>query len=347
MNLPLTPETQRLAAASEQIERAAPGEFTHSTLQVGTMASGQPIALPLLLAKGRSEGPVLWLNGAVHGDEINGILAISDFMAGLDCDTLAGTVVATPVSNPTALDARRKRVPQDEQDLDQSFPGDDAGMLAQLLAHAVFDGIRQCADAVVNFHTMNPLFSSMPYAVYKDAGDGAASEDEILGAVAQFSPFVACRMSVASAAELPGNNAGALDYQSLKHGKLAFMVELGAGSQQQPDHIRSGVEGLRRLAAHLGMLPANKTKPTPVRRVTRRTHVFSRQGGFFRQQAAAGTTLPAGQPLGLIQDVAGKTIETITFAQDVQVIGIRNDPVVHSGDRVGFVGLEWDTWHEQ
>ncbi|MCA0928039.1 M14 family metallopeptidase [Ruegeria profundi] len=347
MNLPLTPETQRRANASEQVERAASGEFTHSTLQVGTMASGQPITLPLLVAKGRAEGPVLWLNGAVHGDEINGILAISDFMAGLDCNNLAGTVVATPISNPTALDARRKRVPQDDQDLDQSFPGSDAGMLAQLLAHAVFDGIRQSADVVVNFHTMNPLFSSMPYAVYKDAGDGAPGESDILGAVSQFSPFVACRMSVTSASELPGNNAGALDYQCLKLGKLAFMIELGAGSQQQPDCIRSGVDGLQRLAGHLGMISANATKPGPIRRVTRRTHVFGHQGGFFRQHAAAGTTLPAGQPLGLIQDVAGNILETITFSQDVQVIGIRNDPVVHSGDRVGFVGLEWDDWHGQ
>ncbi|MEQ8293766.1 MAG: M14 family metallopeptidase [Roseovarius sp.] len=345
MDLSLKSDPQRRAGASEQVDRAVPGAFTHSTLQVGTMASGQPIALPLLVAKGRAEGPVLWLNGAVHGDEINGILAISDFMAGLDCNELAGTVVATPISNPTALDARRKRVPQDEQDLDQSFPGHDAGMLSQLLAHAVFDGIRQTADVVVNFHTMNPLFSSMPYAVYKDAGDGAPAEEDILAAVAQFSPFVACRMSVASAAELPGDNAGSLDYQCLKLGKLAFMVELGAGSRQQPDCIRSGVDGLERLAAYLRMTPGHVTTPGPVCRVTRRTHVFSRQGGFFRQHAAAGTTLPAGKPLGLVQDVAGRTIETITFAQDVQVIGVRNDPVVHSGDRVGFVGLEWDDWH--
>lgn len=347
MNLPLQTAPRPFADAAQLIDRAAPGALTHSTLQVGTMASGQPIALPLLVAKGRADGPVLWLNGAVHGDEINGILAISDFMAGLNCNELAGTVVATPVSNPTALDARRKRVPQDEQDLDQSFPGSDAGMLSQLLAHAVFEGIRHCADVVVNFHTMNPLFSSRPYAVYKDAGDGAPGEDDILSAIARFSPFVACRMSVASAAELPGNNAGALDYQCLKLGKLAFMIELGAGSRQQPDCIRAGIDGLTGLAAHLRMLPDPVPGPGPVCRVTRRTHVFSRHGGFFRQQAAAGTTLPAGQPLGHVQDVAGRVVETVSFEQDVQVIGIRNDPVVHSGDRVGFVGLEWNEWHDR
>lgn len=330
--------------AAGLLDSTAPGTRRQANMTIGTMASGQQILSPFLIARGAETGPVLWLNGAVHGDEINGILAISDFMSSLDLASFSGTVIATPVSNPTGLDARRKRVPQDEQDLDQSFPGQNSGMLSQLLAHAVFDGIRACADVVVNFHTMNPYFESEPYAVYKVAGEGAPSEADILAAIACFTPSVACRMSVSSAVELPGNNAGALDYQCLKIGKLAFMIELGRGSSQSPAHVAAGVSGLNALAAHMGMTASAAPLAPALRRVTQRTHVFNRHGGFFRQCAPAGAVLTAGQDLGVVQDLSGQVIERIRFAQDVLVIGVRNDPVVHTGDRVGFVALDWDDY---
>lgn len=327
---------------SEAFGSVDPGTKGQAMVRVGSMASGQPINVPLLVARGRVEGPVLWLNGAVHGDEINGILATMDFLEQVDCATLKGSIIATPVSNPTALDARSKRVPQDDQDLDQSFPGQSSGMLSQLLAATIFAGIRELADVVVNFHTMNPYFSSVPYAVYKVVGEEAATEQSLLKAISNFAPFVACRMSVSSSKELPGNNSGALDYQCLKAGKLAFMIELGGGSRQEPDYIRAGVEGLKALCGQLSMIDFDSGKEVDrLSRVVDRTHVFTNQGGFFRQLATAGSLLPTGSPLGRIQTYAGEVIEEITFEQDVLVIGVRTDPVIHSGDRVGFVALEW------
>ncbi len=338
MTMPLTHE----ALADILGDKLSAGCF-RSSIRAGTMASGQPIDLPVSVIKGTRPGPVLWLNGAVHGDEINGILAIFDFMESVAWENLAGTIVATPVSNVTALDARTKRVPQDDQDLDQSFPGLSGGMLSQRVAYALFEEIRTHADVVVNFHTMNPYFDSAPYAVYKTAGDGAPAEAELLAALSCFSPFVACRMSVTSSAELPGNNSGALDYQCLKLGKLAFMIELGGGSRQEAAYIEAGTAGLSRLARHLKMLADDgDQKPDNVMRVTARRHVFCGEGGFFRQHAEAGTTLKAGEPLGTIRSAFGHLIETISFDADVKIIGLRTDPVVHSGDRVAFVGLEWD-----
>lgn len=326
------------------LANAAAGTKTSGRLHVGTMASGQEIALPYLVAKGGRGGRCLWVNAAVHGDEINGVLAAIDFFTALDAAVLTGAVVVTPVSNPLALDARRKRVPQDEQDLDQAFPGRAGGLTSQILAAALFDEIRVLADIVINFHTMTPYFASLPYAVYKDHSASSITERDLLAKIACFSPFVACRMPVEDAGqELPGNISGALDYQCLQRGKLAFMVELGGGSRQEPEFIRAGVDGLFRLAAGAGLLPEGE-EPCKSRlcRVTSRTHVPARAGGFFRQGTAPGRRLRAGEPLGHVHSVAGDVVETVAFDRDVLVIGLRSDPVVHSGDRVGFVALEWE-----
>lgn len=321
------------------------GKTSSGRIGVGTMASGQPIAIPYMIAKGMEDGPCLWLNGAVHGDEINGSLAAIDFFNSIDMNDLIGSLIVTPVSNPLGFDARRKRVPQDEQDLDQSFPGRTDGLTSQVLARCLFAEIDAIANVVVNFHTMMPSFQSQPYAVYKVFEDGAVSEMNLLRAVAVFDPVVACRMNVEPTGnELPGNIAGALDYQCLKHGKTAFMIELGTGSCQQPDLIRHGVIGLRRLARHIGLLRAEDGDAhiAGVRRVTARTHVFCKEGGVFRQNVKPGTLLKRGDLLGRVQSTTGVFVEDVTFDDDVVVIGVRNDPVVHTGDRVGFVATEWD-----
>jgi hypothetical protein len=40
--------------------------------------------------------------------------------------------------------------------------------------------------------------------------------------------------------------------------------------------------------------------------------------------------------------VWGEIIDRISLPNDIVVIGIRRDPVVHSGDRVGFVAYAWE-----
>ncbi len=104
---------KRDGSISKALMSLEPGQRAEGRLPVGTMASGQGIELPYLALRGVQGGPCLWLNGAVHGDEINGVLAALDFFRALDPNRMRGSVVVTPVSNPLAFDARRKRAPQD------------------------------------------------------------------------------------------------------------------------------------------------------------------------------------------------------------------------------------------
>jgi len=331
------------------LDEVEPGTKGCGKRFVGTMASGQEICIPFLIARGTAPGPCLWVNAAVHGDELNGVLASIDFFRAIDSTALAGTIVLTPVSNPLALDARRKRVPQDELDLDQSFPGRPTGSTTEILAGALFSEIAGRADVLVSFHAMMPYFSSIPYAVYKCDDKASVTEACLLGYIASFDPFVACRMPIqGTGSELPGDHSRSLDYQCMQLGKPAFMIELGAGSRQEAEPVRQGVAGLLKLAANMGLLrEGQQDRPPPLTRVTRRTHVFARSGGFFRQFGSPGKLLPRTELLGHIEDYAGRVVEEIAFDRDTLVIGVRSDPVVHSGDRVGFVALEWASAHAE
>ncbi|WP_417264029.1 M14 family metallopeptidase [Celeribacter sp.] len=324
--------------------QAPAGSITRGRIRVGSFASGAEIAQPFLIAKGAKPGPCLWICGQVHGNEINGIWGAIDFIAELDLAELSGSVVFAPTANPLALDARSKAAPQDGLDLDQTFPGNMNGQITEQMSAAYFQAASAHADVLISMHTMTHLFHSAPYAVYKLHPESGIGEERLFSLIRHFHPNVACRMNVApGAGELPGNIPGAIDYQMLALGKPAFMVELGAGSETNPDCVALAKRGLRGVAAEMGLLPPSEHAPAKtLRRVTRRTHVMTHEGGLFRTEVTPATLLHAGMPIGKISTLTGAPLSEPTMEQDVFMIGVRKDPVVHTGDRIAFVALEWD-----
>lgn len=321
------------------------GTRAHGEILLGNLASGSEISLPYIAVKGAKKGPCLWINGQVHGDELNGVVAAIDFINGLDPQLVAGSVVVTPTANPLALDGRRKRTPQDEQDLDQTFPGKREGFISDRMSFTLFAEITAVANCMVSLHTMNPWYDAKPYAVYKVKEGGDVTEAYLLRCTSFFEPSVACRMDVTTGrGELPGNVAGAIDYQCLLKGIPAFMVELGRGSYLEPANVALAIDGLHKLAIFLGILPGEVEQDGEVRRVTRRTWITCASGGLFRSKFEPGDKVQAGQTLGEILRLTGEDSEVISPDEDCVIIGVRRDPVVHTGERVAFVATEWDTF---
>ena len=72
-------------------------------IPVGSMASGMSVDLPYVAVRGAERGKTLWINGQVHGDEINGMIASLRFARALEPKKMRGNVVVTPTANPHAL----------------------------------------------------------------------------------------------------------------------------------------------------------------------------------------------------------------------------------------------------
>ena len=332
-----------MGTIGERLATGAPG-IHQGFLPVGCMSSGAAIAIPWVAMRGAAPGPTLWLNGQVHGDEINGMLAALRFVRGLDAAQLQGHVVVTATANPQALDLRRKRNPYDELDLDQTFPGNASGLVSERLAHTLIGEIRGTASMLVSLHTMNPLFDSRAYTVYKVHPDSGVSEEAQLRATSFFHPNVACRQDVGGRGELPGNISGGIDYQCLAAGIPSFMLELGAGSRYEPHNVALAERGFGMLARHLGILHDGVAleHAAEVRRVTRRHWITFDHGGLFVPEVEAGATVEAGAVLGRTLNLFGECIETVTSRQPGVVIGLRRDPVVHTGERTAFFATEWN-----
>jgi len=94
---PLQPvgTVQRLDIRSLPVGRVS-GMF----VAMGSDPMQQPIAVPVMVARGATAGPVVMITSALHGNEVNGIAVIHKLFARIEPTQLAGTIIAIPVANP-------------------------------------------------------------------------------------------------------------------------------------------------------------------------------------------------------------------------------------------------------
>lgn len=93
------------------------------------------ISLPVAVTHGSALGPVLAVTVGIHGGEYVAMVALRQFVAGLDPAQLSGTIIACLQASPVAFRRRAAFVnPVDGQNLNRSFPGDRAGGPTQRLA---------------------------------------------------------------------------------------------------------------------------------------------------------------------------------------------------------------------
>lgn len=112
----------------------------------------EPITVPVIVVKGRFEGPVLGITAALHGNELNGIPLIFKLIREIELDALSGTVVAIPVMNAPGF-LRHQRGYFDGADLNRLFPGKPNGNCGQVYCHQVMQKVIKYFNYHIDMHT--------------------------------------------------------------------------------------------------------------------------------------------------------------------------------------------------
>ena len=98
------------------------------------------------------DGPVVVVTGAVHGDEYEGPIVISELMRNIEAHEVAGQLILLPTFNAPALKAGRRTSPIDQLNLNRVFPGDDYGLPTQQIARYVTDHLFSKANFYIDLH---------------------------------------------------------------------------------------------------------------------------------------------------------------------------------------------------
>lgn len=321
------------------------GEKSFFKIPVGELAHRAEIQFPVIVVAGQKPGPTLWINGTVHGDELNGSYAAWELARELDPAELSGALVITPVCNPAAFECRNKISNLDSMDMDTAFPGDPKGMLSQRIADILYREIKAHANALINFHTMATPYQANPYSVRKIV-PGVSDEVNRVAEEMQraFGVVANCLVDLCSSVnELPGVTSGALDITCLKDGIPAFMGEMGQGGKLEDRYIQAAKRGISNVMRYLHMLCGEVIQPDRKVLITGRCFLRSDRGGLMRMDVTPGQEVKAGESLLHLHYYGDKT-EPYLAETNCYIIGIRENPVINTGDRVAFVGTKWSEW---
>ena len=300
------------------------GEIRHYWLQLISDGMGNPICIPLMVARGKKDFPVLGLTAAVHGNELNGIPAIQRLFKEVDVNELEGVIVGVPVVNIPSF-MRKKRRFNDGVDLNHIMPGISDGNISQVYAYRLIHRLVDRFDYLMDLHT---------------ASFGRINSYYIR---ADMKHPVVRKMALLQNAEIivhnppsDGTLRGAADELDIP----AITLEVGNPNTFQRKMIRSGMVGIHNVLCWLEMVP------DPIEHEDRSTvlckrsfWIYTDRGGLLTVHPGLTDRLLKGDHIATIRDVFGNTIKEYFAPEDGIVIGKSISPVNQTGGRILHLGI--------
>lgn len=317
--------------------RAGANTMERGELFAGKFANGVEVKIPTVVANGAHEGPIMWLNCVIHGDEICGLFAVQDLLKELDLSTLHGAIIATLISNPLAYQDRTKLSPQDGGNLCDAFPGKEFGKPTERMAYALFEDIKKYADFLIDYHSWGQYHDAKPYAVFKMCEDPKVSQMTEDITMAFNSPLV-CKLDITKPLSEPAPVGGAMDVNCQKVGIPSFMAEVGHAGWGEPEWNVVAKEGTLNILRYLKMIPGEYVKAEKQIVLTAREIIKCNTTGLCVMEAKPQQLVKKGERICKIVNVYGDVLEEVLAPRDIYPISLRYEPTVNVGDRVAFVG---------
>lgn len=299
--------------------RIRPGTARAVALPITRLVTGAEVDLPVRVVHGRDDGPTVWIDAAIHGDEAVGVEVVRQVLADLSPKTFRGTLIAIPIVNVLGFMAGDRYLP-DRRDLNRSFPGSSRGSLASRIAHLMMTEVVAKCEVGIDLHTGSDRRTNLPQ-IRADLADPRTRE--------LATAFAAPVMLHARIRD------GSLRHAARERGATVLLYEAGEAWRLDDWAIEAGVVGVRRVLAVLGMTdPVDEPTPEPSATCDRSGWVRARGTGILHLEARLGQEVVTGERLGGLFDSFGKRVRLVHADRTGIVIGRTQAPLVNRGDAV-------------
>ncbi len=318
---------------------AGPGDSATGRIKVTNLAGGASLDIPVIVINGAKDGPCLWIDGVIHGDEPEGTLTCHLLRRELDPQTLAGSVVLVPVMNTAAFEAGRRGNPLDtfSHDMNRIYPGRPDGYLSERVAHAHKEWLVEVADMNIAIHSggEHSYLSAMIFVT--------DDPDSQVLARAMGEAF----SLVLTTPRPKGNPMGVM----LAAGKSGITVELGGRSATSPEVFREVgrvlADGALNVMRHYDMIPG-EARYAATRHKGMQEALLAPASGLYLPEPGVGFQQPMakGATIARIYDVYGEELAALTAPADGMIFGLRALPSVTTGDWCCFYAKLDGTWDD-
>ena len=297
--------------AADAVER---GTRRDLKVSFATGPDGTPAWFPLVVVRGREDGPTLAVTAGIHGDEYEGPRAIHDLLAAVDPAVLRGTLLAVPVAHLAAFAAATRTSPIDGVNLARVFPGDPEGTVTVRLADRLFREVVAGADCLVDLHSGGVRLAFAAVAGFYGDADATARA-----------------LALPHLWRLP-DRAGVLSFEAHRQGVAVAGCEAGGRGGCLDEDRLCYRDGLLRLLRLRGMLTGDPGPEPDYPTVLDGDWQLAPSGGLLANHASVGDRVKAGAVLATIHDPFGTVLAEMTAPFAGFVMGTRHLCTIQPGE---------------
>lgn len=314
---------RKLRGAAEPDEKAA----------IGVAGSYPSVcALPSVNRFSGGDGPTVSILGGVHGDEIEGVLALRAVVARLatpGAAPLRGTLRWIAPAHPAAWAADTRACPVDGLNLARVFPGDRAGRpTEQVAAHITFELIAG-SDLLIDLHSAGRQLDMALLCGFHSTGPLAPQAEAAAAAFA--APFTWLH---------PDSSQGRSLSAASELGIPSIYVEGHGGGQLRQTDLDAYVGGVLRVLAHLGLIdegPVPEQSTVVTGDGNTDEGIVANFDGYFVSRRETGEVLRAGDVIGTVVNEDLQPLGEACAPGDGVLMLVRRNARVVAGDTLAIV----------
>lgn len=301
-----------------------PNSIRHYWVDLITDGMNNPMRVPIMVARGTQDFPILGLTAAVHGNELNGIPVIQRLFSEIDVNELKGTIVGVPVVNIPSF-IRKKRRFNDGVDLNHIMPGKIDGNVSQVYAYRFFEKLVKNFDYLLDLHTAS-LGRVNSYYVRADMKHPVTRKLAMLQGA----------QLIVHNPPSDGTLRGAADEIDIP----AITLEVGNPNTFQRKMIKSGIIGVHNVLSYLEMTDDTVELPEVPTVICKKSYwIYTDVGGLLRVHVDLMEEVKEGDLIASMRDVFGNLVKEYFAPEDGVVIGKSVSPVNQTGGRILHLGI--------
>lgn len=306
------------------LDDLTPGQIHRLRVRIIFDGMGDLVSLPVIIAKGTEDGPILGLTAAMHGNELNGIPTIHHVLNHLNVKKLKGAVVGVPIVNVPGFHLQNREF-ADNYDLNRVMPGKKNGNNSQVYASRIMNRIIKHFDYMLDLHT---------------ASFGRVNA---LYVRANLNDPVTKTMARLQNPQIIVNNMhkdGTLRGAAAKLGIPSITVEIGNPQRFQPKLIKESSIGIFNVMAHLGMIQKKERLLNRKAIICNKSYwLYTETGGLLEVFPEVAESVKKGELIARVTNIFGDILKEYHAPENGVVVGKSTNPVNPTGSRILHLGV--------
>jgi len=311
---------------------AKPGQKVSGWIDV-PRGSDDGTKIPVTIAHGASDGPVLALIAGTHGYEYTSIIALPRVAAALEPEQMRGSVILVHMANPTTFYGRRVYFGSDGKNLNRMYPGNANGTLSERIAYAITSEVIDKATHLIDMHCGDGNESLRPYSYWMPIGDekvDSAAREMVLA-------FGLDHIVVDRTRPTDPKKTLYTSTTAMVRGKPAITTESGGMGLTDEASVDAHVAGALSVVNHLGIMTAPSVRVTHPVWYEKTEVLRAPVGGIWRPIVDRMHSVAKDALVGRILDPFGNVLREIRAPFAGEMLYVVATPPVSEGEPLGMI----------